>query len=367
MELLKNWKLCGKIHTSELFPTKWSGLIFVAYMAFFVNQGLLVTASQQADSGYHYNTIAAVLATEVVKLIISILLFTKDHKVVQLISETKTHIKVMYHYFVPAFLYCLYNNLAFVNLSVFDPTSYYLLLQFRVVVTGVLFQMLFKKQLSTKQWLSLVLLTAGCIIKQLPFSSSSPTTDPPVQQVTDPDVVITSMDKHMTSVFSWNMLLILIQIVCSCLAGVYNELLLKSTDSEACNIYIQNTFMYVDSIVCNVALLGWQGQLSVVWDTTQLDHLLDFKVILVILNNAAIGIVTSFFLRSLNSILKTFASALELIFTALLTWLFFSIPIHLNTFFAIFVVSIAVIMYSQNPVINVRIPKETTFKEVSSV
>ncbi|KAG8327448.1 hypothetical protein J6590_020149 [Homalodisca vitripennis] len=274
---------------------------------------------------------------------------------------------MMYHYFVPAFLYCLYNNLAFVNLSVFDPTSYYLLLQFRVVVTGVLFQMLFKKQLSTKQWLSLVLLTAGCIIKQLPFSSSSPTTDPPVQQVTDPDVVITSMDKHMTSVFSWNMLLILIQIVCSCLAGVYNELLLKSTDSEACNIYIQNTFMYVDSIVCNVALLGWQGQLSVVWDTTQLDHLLDFKVILVILNNAAIGVVTSFFLRSLNSILKTFASALELIFTALLTWLFFSIPIHLNTFFAIFVVSIAVIMYSQNPVINVRIPKETTFKEVSSV
>jgi hypothetical protein len=43
-------------------------------------------------------------------------------------------------YFVPAFMYCLYNNLAFVNLSAFDPTTYYLLLQFRVVVTGVVFQ-----------------------------------------------------------------------------------------------------------------------------------------------------------------------------------------------------------------------------------
>lgn len=47
---------------------------------------------------------------------------------------------VLLLYFVPAFLYCIYNNLAFINLSKFDPTTYYLLLQFRVVITGVLFQ-----------------------------------------------------------------------------------------------------------------------------------------------------------------------------------------------------------------------------------
>lgn len=46
-------------------------------------------------------------------------------------------------YFVPAFLYCLYNNLAFTNLSSFDPTTYYLLLQLRVVITGILFQVRF--------------------------------------------------------------------------------------------------------------------------------------------------------------------------------------------------------------------------------
>ena len=46
-------------------------------------------------------------------------------------------------YFVPSFLYCLYNNLAFVNLSAYDPTTYFLLLQFRVVVTGVIFQVIF--------------------------------------------------------------------------------------------------------------------------------------------------------------------------------------------------------------------------------
>ena len=43
-------------------------------------------------------------------------------------------------------------------------------------------------------------------------------------------------------------------------------------------------------------------------------------VLIIVLNNAAIGIATSLFLRSLNSILKTFASALELMFTAVLCW-----------------------------------------------
>lgn len=43
-------------------------------------------------------------------------------------------------YFVPAGLYCAYNNLGFVNLKHFDPTTYFILLQFRVVITGVVFQ-----------------------------------------------------------------------------------------------------------------------------------------------------------------------------------------------------------------------------------
>jgi len=43
-------------------------------------------------------------------------------------------------YFIPAGLYCLYNNLAYTNLLTFDPTTYFLLLQLRVVVTGIVFQ-----------------------------------------------------------------------------------------------------------------------------------------------------------------------------------------------------------------------------------
>jgi solute carrier family 35 (UDP-sugar transporter), member A1/2/3 len=54
----------------------------------------------------------------------------------------------------------------------------------------------------------------------------------------------------------------------------------------------------------------------------------------------------------MNSILKTFASALELMFTAILCWVLFSIPIYLNTILAIAIVSLSVYLYTQSPVVN---------------
>ena len=59
--------------------------------------------------------------------------------------------------------------------------------------------------------------------------------------------------------------------------------------------------------------------------------------------------VTSLFLKNLNSILKAFASALELVFTAILSFLLLGIPLHWNTILAVAVVSYAVVMYAQNP------------------
>lgn len=68
------------------------------------------------------------------------------------------------------------------------------------------------------------------------------------------------------------------------------------------------------------------------------------------LNNATVGIITSFFLKQLNSIVKTFASALELVLTAVLSYFIFDIPIYLNTVLSIVTVMLAMYLYTQNPV-----------------
>lgn len=263
------------------------------------------------------------------------------HTFKSLITNIIKGSNVLALYLVPAFLYCLYNNLAFHNLSVFDPTTYFLLLQLRVVITGILFQIIFKKYLSRKQWLSLTLLTLGCMVKQIDFGDSavSVTTEakPPKNTI--------GFDLSINAIF------ILIQTVCSCLAGVYNEYLLKDKGQDI-NIYIQNVFMYIDSILCNGLLLLMQGNMLSAFTTENLSEIFKPGVILIAVNNCCIGIVTSFFLKYMNSILKTFASALELLFTAILCWVLFSIPIYMNTVLAIAIVSIAVYLYSQSPVVN---------------
>ncbi len=85
---------------------------------------------------------------------------------------------------------------------------------------------------------------------------------------------------------------ILIQTVCSCLAGVYNEYLLKDKGSDV-NIYVQNVFMYIDSIVCNIVVLLMQGNFFGAFQMESLQSIFRFKVILIMINNAAIGIITS--------------------------------------------------------------------------
>ena len=41
------------------------------------------------------------------------------------------------------FYHIIYNNLSFANLAVFDPTTYFMLLQTRLLLTGVFYQVLF--------------------------------------------------------------------------------------------------------------------------------------------------------------------------------------------------------------------------------
>lgn len=321
------------INWREIFPGKWSLIIFILYMSLFVNQGILVTWSQH-EKEYDYNTVLVVLMTEVLKLIISTLLYLKENQLSSLLKEISKHRKVLLLYMVPSSLYCLYNNLTFLNLSKFDPTTYFLLLQFRVVITGLIFQVVFKKKLSVKQWISLVILTIGCMVKHLNLSF-------------DNSIVDTSFK------FNIDVILIFVQTICSCLAGVYNEYLLKGEGANV-DMFLQNMFMYFDSILCNVAFLFLQGDFAHVFDNAVSSIFFEPKVILVMFNNASIGIVTSFFLKNLNSIVKSFASALELVFTAILCWLLFNIPIHLNTVLAIAIVSYAIVLYSQNPIQNVK-------------
>lgn len=197
------------------------------------------------------------------------------------------------------------------------------------------FQFLFKQKLGFMQWISLGVLTMGCMIKN--FDAAS------IQSKGDTDL--------WSQLFNIYFLSINFQNFCSCLAGTYNEYLLKTKGSNV-DIFLQNVLMYLDSVICNFFILMFKGELGTIFD--DFSSLADTFVILITINSAVVGIVTSFFLKNLNSILKTYASALELVITAVVCYLLFNIVITAFTVLSICLVSIAVAMYFKNPVSNVN-------------
>lgn len=186
-----------------------------------------------------------------------------------------------------------------------------------------------------RQWLSLGLLTFGCIVQHIGHSSSE------------------------TSSFSFRvdkyLLLMLVQIFSSCIAGVYNEYLLKGRAGDV-SFLTQSFFMYLDSIICNFGYLYFNGQFSVALSSEGLASLKKPIVLAIIVNNAIAGLVTAILLKKLNSILKQFGASLEIIFTAILMWLLFGKAITLYTFIAILIVCGAIYLYSRSPIQNP--PKE---------
>lgn len=57
-----------------------------------------------------------------------------------LVSGVSQHRKVLVLYLVPAALYCLYNNLSFLSLAYFNPTTYFMFMQIRLLLTGLIYQ-----------------------------------------------------------------------------------------------------------------------------------------------------------------------------------------------------------------------------------
>ena len=226
--------------------------IFASYVSLWVSSHLLVYASKQAGAP-EFNTTSVVLLTETIKLIIAVSMYAcNDGTMAQMARAARSSLPLLLKYSVPALLYCIYNNLVYVNLAVFDPGTYNVLAQVRIVFTGLLYQWLFAKRLNRNQWLAIVLITIGCMCKESSKLSSG-----------------VAMHANMRA---W--LLLLTQLLASVFAGVYTELLLKGGPPARLPVHgdrakaggvttnLQNAYMYAHSILWNSAILLWQGRLG---------------------------------------------------------------------------------------------------------
>lgn len=194
---------------------------------------------------------------------------------------------------VPAILYAIFNMLAFYNLRLVSPPTYRLLINLKVLFSGLLLQGLVGTRLSRRQWIGLVILVAACGVEQ--------------------------WDSFDYNTGLMAILLICFQAFCSSFAGVYFQLLLQlrphsstpTAASQELGLWEKNFFMYTWSILFNIAYLMLMNT-EVLLNPGQALSTFDANVIPIVLLSGIGGVSTSLILRDMDVIVKEYANFAEM-------------------------------------------------------
>ena len=307
--------------------------IFLLYMGLWCALRMFIYGSQQGEKREYYDQTTLLIFVCILKLVIACGMYLQqDGGFTMMAAQWKENQSVFFKYLLPAASYVVYDNLTFVNLSMSDPVTYVILMQMRLAATGLTWQAIFGKNLNKNQWIAILLLTGACVCQKGGKLLMGGTEE-----------------GRNTSVVA--LLLIGLQIACGVFSSVFNEFLLKEKGSAGVNL--QNMFMYTHSIICNVVWLivcptgACKRDLWSAMQPEELYKMVSPLVVPILLIMASIGIVTSLFIKHLDSIRKTIASAMEIFVDAILALLFFGIRIGPETVLATCMAAGGVLLYSR--------------------
>ncbi|GAB2233301.1 hypothetical protein Droror1_Dr00002521 [Drosera rotundifolia] len=233
---------------------------------------------------------------------------------------------------VPALLYAINNYLKFIMQLYFNPATVKMLSNLKVLVIAVLLKIIMKRRFSIIQWEALALLLIGISVNQMrSLPEGSTTMGLPVA----------------TGAYMYT----LIFVTVPSMASVFNEYALKSQYDTS--IYLQNLFLYGYGAIFNfLAIVGS----AVVKGPNSFDIFQGHSraTMLLIFNNAAQGILSSFFFKYADTILKKYSSTVATIFTGIASALLFGHMITMN-----FVLGISIVVISMHQFFSpISKPKE---------
>ncbi|MCD7447172.1 hypothetical protein HAX54_025518 [Datura stramonium] len=288
-------------------------------------QPVLVFMSK-VDGKFKFSPVSVNFLTEATKVIFAIIMLliqTRHQKVGEkpllsistFVQAARNNVLLA----VPALLYAINNYLKFIMQLYFNPATVKMLSNLKVLVIAVLLKFIMKRRFSVIQWEALALLLIGISINQL---RSLP------EGTTSLALPVTTIAYIYTLIF----------VTVPSMASVFNEYALKSQYDTS--IYLQNLFLYGYGAIFNfLAILGiavFKGPGS--FDIFQ-GH--SKATMLLIVNNAAQGILSSFFFKYADTILKKYSSTVATIFTGIASALLFGHTLTVNFLLGISVVFIS--------------------------
>ncbi|MED6185395.1 CMP-sialic acid transporter 3 [Stylosanthes scabra] len=269
-------------------------------------QPILVYMSK-VDGKFNFSPISVNFLTEIAKVffaIVMLLFQAKNQKVGEkpllsfstFMQAARNNVLLA----VPALLYAINNYLKFIMQLYFNPATVKMLSNLKVLVIAVLLKVIMKRRFSIIQWEALALLLIGISVNQL---RSLP------EGTTALGLPVTMGAYLYTLIF----------VTVPSLASVYNEYALKSQYDTS--IYLQNLFLYGFDIL--------QGHSR--------------ATMLLVANNAAQGILSSFFFKYADTILKKYSSTVATIFTGIASAALFGHTLTMN-----FIIGISIVFISMH-------------------
>ncbi|XP_057499162.1 CMP-sialic acid transporter 3-like [Actinidia eriantha] len=288
-------------------------------------QPILVFMSK-VDGSFKFSPISVNFLTEAAKVlfaIVMLLLQTRRQKVGEkpflsvssFLQAARNNVLLA----VPALLYAINNYLKFTMQLYFNPATVKMLSNLKVLVIAVLLKIIMRRRFSIIQWEALALLLIGISINQLQSLPEG----------------TTAMGLPVaTGAYAYT----LIFVTVPSLASVFNEYALKSQYDTS--IYLQNLFLYGYGAIFN--FLGILGT-AIVKGPSSFDILQGHSkaTMLLIFNNAAQGILSSFFFKYADTILKKYSSTVATIFTGIASAALFGHTLTINFLLGISVVFIS--------------------------
>jgi len=196
--------------------------------------GILSQLSKSEDGTYAYSLPTVVLTAEVVKLVLSCAFLTAEQGSASAAWRAVMHspLSKWLAFAVPSALYSLNNNLDMLNNQHMDPATEQVLVQCKILTTGIVWWLVFREPLGVRKWGSLLLLFLGAILAGRPSEA------------------LLHGGKQM-HIDRFGMVLVTVYVWVSACAGVYNEWLYKFV-GKADSIHACNIRLYTIGVLFNL-------------------------------------------------------------------------------------------------------------------
>ncbi|KAG9397390.1 Nucleotide-sugar transporter [Carpediemonas membranifera] len=294
-------------------------LAFIIVFSVFVQSACsILSKMSQVNGNYEYSVPVSNFAIEVVKFAVASTLFytrTPSPARQQQLSTFFHCRRDIVFFAIPSLIYVCVNITYMIMFIFTDPGTAQMLVNFKLITTAILSEIVFAKLLSRPQWLSLIMTFVGLALTSWPMSGKS----------FESDIVISFALAFAFSVFS------------AC-AGVSCEYVFKRTDYS---LHMQNSVMYFYGAVISLITA------AVADPSVVLNPFAGFNTyaILLVLMRAVSGLLISAVMKYADTITKNFCSAASLCATVILSKLIFDVPIIAQKSFAIIIIFNAMLLY----------------------